>query len=179
MTNLANMNQTKTMTSLEVVELINLVRKEEGNNTVLAHSDFLKKVPEVIGETVAGNFSSYYTASNGKQNPCYTFPKRESMLMAMSYSYTTQARLYDRWEALEAKQAVQIPQTYAEALLEAGRLATENEKLSLENKEVRLERNATLATVNKLGDVLLYQARVLEAREEDLQELKQIYRRRK
>ncbi|MDP3537431.1 MAG: hypothetical protein Q8S26_01870 [Azonexus sp.] len=48
----------------------------------LEHADFLKKVPIVLGVSVAGNFSGYYKARNGKQNPMYTFPKREACLMA-------------------------------------------------------------------------------------------------
>ncbi|MFM8341893.1 MAG: hypothetical protein ACKN9F_06700 [Methylomonas sp.] len=73
------------MTSLELVDFINANRKE--GEAALAHSDFLKKVPKVLGEEVAGKFSGYYTATNGKQNPMYRFPKREACLMAMSYSY--------------------------------------------------------------------------------------------
>lgn len=71
------------MTSLELVEFINGQRKD--GEAELRHSDFLAKVPKVLGE-VERNFSSYYTASNGKKNPCYRFPKREACLMAMSYS---------------------------------------------------------------------------------------------
>lgn len=33
----------------EIVEFINNHRQANGNETVLAHSDFLKKVPEVLG----------------------------------------------------------------------------------------------------------------------------------
>ena len=87
-----------TMTSLELVQFIN--NQRDVGAAELAHSDFLKKVPMVLGE-VAGNFSSYYTASNGKQNPCYTFPKREACLMAMSYSYDLQAKVFDRMTELE------------------------------------------------------------------------------
>lgn len=94
------------MTSLELVDFINNQRGE--GEATLAHSDFLKKVPQVIGE-VAGNFSSYYTASNGKQNPCYTFPKREACLMAMSYSYDLQAKVFDRMTALESAATPAIP----------------------------------------------------------------------
>jgi len=49
------------------------------------------KVPKVLGEEVARNFSHHYIASNGKENPCYRFPKREACLMAMSYSYDLQS----------------------------------------------------------------------------------------
>lgn len=82
------------MTSLELVEYINAVRKEDAVRAgvpfqskgfaKLEHSGFLKKVLEVLGAQVAGKFSGYYTASNGKANPLYTFPKREACLMAMS-----------------------------------------------------------------------------------------------
>jgi hypothetical protein len=94
-------NTAVTMTSLELVDYINSERSADDSQ--LAHSDFLKKVPQVLGETVAGNFSCYYTASNGKQNPCYTLPKREACLMAMSYSYELQAKVFDKMTELESK----------------------------------------------------------------------------
>ena len=102
-----------TMTSLELVEYINSTRKED--EAKLAHSDFLKKVPVVLGEAVAGNFSCYYKASNGKQNPMYRFPKREACLMAMSYSYELQAKVFDRMTALEEQQRAIPPQQKARA----------------------------------------------------------------
>jgi phage antirepressor YoqD-like protein len=107
---------TVTMSSLEMVEYINTTRSV--GSAQLAHSDFLKKVPQVLGEVVAGKFSSYYTASNGKQNPCYNFPKREACLMAMSYSYELQAQVFDKMTALEAALAPQLPQDYPSALRE-------------------------------------------------------------
>jgi len=104
-----------TMTSLELVDFINDFRREQATKAGVAfpskgyakleHSDFLKKVPEVLGAAVAGNFSGYYTASNGKANPLYTFPKREAVLLAMSYSYELQALVYDRMTALEEQAA--------------------------------------------------------------------------
>jgi hypothetical protein len=63
-----------------MVSYINSTRKV--GEAKVEHYDLLKKVPQVLGE-VAGNFSGYYTASNGKKNPMYNFPKREAMLMAM------------------------------------------------------------------------------------------------
>ena len=105
-----------TMTSLELVEFINGQRGQ--HEAELAHSDLLKKVPLVLG-SVAGNFSSYYIAANGKQNPCYKFPKREACLMAMSYSYDLQAKVFDRMSVLEQQAAVaafNLPTTYAGAM---------------------------------------------------------------
>lgn len=115
-------NPIVTMTSLELVEFVNQSRKFRADAVgapfpsrgfaKLEHSDFLKKVLEVLGESVAGNFSGYYTALNGKQNPSYTFPKREACLMAMSYSYELQAKVFDKMTELEAKlskPAFQLP----------------------------------------------------------------------
>lgn len=100
-----------TMTSLEMVEYINSQRKD--GEAKIAHSDFLKKVPIVLGDEVAGKFSCYYKASNGKQNPMYRFPKREATLMAMSYSYELQAQVYDHMTRLEEAQRAIPPQQKA------------------------------------------------------------------
>lgn len=103
-----------TMTSLEIVDFINDLRKEDALKAgaafpspgfaKLEHSDFTKKVPEVLGER-AGNFSATYQipGPNGSSRaaPCYRFPKREASLMAMSYSYKIQARVWDHMTALE------------------------------------------------------------------------------
>ncbi len=101
MTNLMQVTETAvvSMTSLEIVEFINS-RRPEGS-AELRHYDFLEKVIKVLGLEYAGNFRSTYVADNGKENPCYRFPKRESMLMAMSYDYAAQAAIYDRWQELE------------------------------------------------------------------------------
>ena len=136
---------TVTMTSLELVDFINNHRKEQAEGSgyafpskgfaKLEHADFLKKVPEVVG-AVAGNFSGYYTASNGKRNPQYSFPKREACLMAMSYSYALQAAVYDHMTALEAKvaqPAFQVPTTLSAAL----RLAAEQAE-QIEQQQAQL-----------------------------------------
>ena len=121
-----------TMTSLELVDYINGQRGE--GEATLAHADFLKKVPSVLGETVAGNFSGYYKASNGKQNPMYRFPKREACLMAMSYSYDLQAKVFDRMTALEQPQ---VPTTLSGALRLAADQAERIEQQALQLEQQR------------------------------------------
>lgn len=91
-----------TMTSLDLVQFIN--NQREAGAAELAHSDFLKKVPQVLGGD-AGKFSSVYLGGNGQERPCYVFPKREACLMAMSYSYDLQAKVFDRMTDLEAEAA--------------------------------------------------------------------------
>ncbi|WP_284337654.1 phage antirepressor KilAC domain-containing protein [Comamonas sp. NoAH] len=111
-----------TMTSLELVEFINEDRRARAEVVgaafpspgfaKLEHADFMKKVPEVLGER-AGNFSATYQipGPNGSSRsaPCYRFPKREACLMAMSYSYELQAKVFDRMTALEFSQAHLLP----------------------------------------------------------------------
>lgn len=103
-----------TMTSLEMVDYINDDRKSkteaEGltfpckKYRKLQHNDFLKKVPKVLGETSGKFFSDdIFTAGNGAKatRRIYRFPKREACLMAMSYSYELQAKVYDYMTDLE------------------------------------------------------------------------------
>lgn len=100
---IVNLNGTLTVTSLELVEFINSQRGE--GEAVLRHDDFMRKVPKVLGEEGARKFSDTYIHSqNGQTYQCYRFPKREACLMAMSYSYELQAKVFDRMTALESGQ---------------------------------------------------------------------------
>lgn len=135
-----------TMTSLELVEFINSQRKE--GEAELRHSDFLEKVVKVLGLEMSENFRSSYKDSMNRQKPCYRFPKRESCLMAMSYSYDLQAKVYDKMTALEdalKNQQPKLPTNYKEALLAL--VAAEEEKEAL-----ALERDYAIATKHLISD---------------------------
>jgi hypothetical protein len=88
-----------TMSSLELVEYINSQREE--GEAELRHDNFMAKVPKVLGEEDALKFKGIYQDAYGREKPCYNFPKREACLMAMSYSYELQAKVFDRMTALE------------------------------------------------------------------------------
>ena len=98
-----------TMTSLEIVDFINSQRKEaataEKPYRQLRHDHFMAKVPQVLGEKTAPIFlgTDIYTNGTGGtvRRHIYIFPKRESCLMAMSYSYDLQAKIFDRMTAME------------------------------------------------------------------------------
>lgn len=127
-------NTVPTMTSLKIVEFINNHRQANGNNTVLAHSDFMRKVPEVLGEEGSRNFSDTYTHPQNKQTyPCYVFQKREACLMAMSYSYDLQAEIYDRMTAME-QMVLQpkLPSNFKEALQFLIEAEEQKEQLALQ-----------------------------------------------
>jgi hypothetical protein len=90
----------KTMTSIELVAVINEMR--ETGTPELAHSDFLKKIVKVLGAGVGNYSDTYVHPQNGQTYPCYRLPKREASLMVMSESYAVQAKVYDRLAELES-----------------------------------------------------------------------------
>jgi phage antirepressor YoqD-like protein len=114
-----------TMSSLEMVEFINSQRKQ--GEAVLKHRSFMAKVPQVLGEGSVQNLLHTYThPQNGQTYPCYHFPKREACLMAMSYSYELQAKVFDRMTELEQGGKKAVPQSLPEALRLAADLAERN-----------------------------------------------------
>lgn len=89
------------MTSLEMVDFINSQRGP--GEAPLRHDNFMAKVPKVLGENHAPKFLGTQNYGNNNTRAIYIFPKREACLMAMSYSYDLQAKVFDRMTALESK----------------------------------------------------------------------------
>jgi phage regulator Rha-like protein len=103
--------QQVTMSSLEIVKMINDSREEGA--AILQHCDFLKKVVKVLGKEADGNFSDSYKGKDGASAKCYNLPKREATLMVMSENYKVQAAVYDRMVELE--KAVEAPKARIKA----------------------------------------------------------------
>lgn len=105
-----NVAREVSMTSLELVEFINEVRKRQAHSAgmsfpndgypKLLHKNFLAKVPEVLGEGSA-KYSADLPDGYNRPRRGYILPKREACLMAMSYSYELQASVYDHMTELE------------------------------------------------------------------------------
>lgn len=134
MNELITSNAPVTMSSIDLVEFINSQKGETEKE--LRHDNFMAKVPKVLGEDAALGFKGSYLAKDNTKRPCYFLPKREACLMAMSYSYELQAKVFDRMTELEAKQAKQfnIPTTLSGAL----RLAAEQAEV-IEQQQAQLE----------------------------------------
>ena len=124
-----------TMTSLELVEYINSER--DTGATELRHDHFMAKVPYVLGLEHAPKFRGIYLDAYGREKPCYDFPKREACLMAMSYSYDLQAKVFDRMTALEAKQTTPATPVVPQSLSAALRLAADQADL-IEQQQAQL-----------------------------------------
>nr|WP_145546377.1 phage antirepressor KilAC domain-containing protein [Variovorax boronicumulans] len=110
-----------TMTSLELVDFINSQRGED--EAELRHDHFMVKVPKVLGEMAPkflGTIEKPMPNGGSREYSIYNFPKREACLMAMSYSYEVQAKVFDRMTMLEAQALAlsrfNLPQTYAAAM---------------------------------------------------------------
>lgn len=135
-------NNQKTISSIELCELINKIRKEEGVKAELRHNDLLTKISEEL-EEISEKFRSSYTDSMNRQKPCYSLPQKEALQVIASESKRVRRRLIDEIErlTLENNQLQQeqpqfkLPQNYKEALIELVAQVDQNEKLSNELKE--------------------------------------------
>jgi hypothetical protein len=99
-------NGVATMSSLALVDFINEDRQPE--ESVLRHDHFMAKVPKVLGDAAPKFLGTapYINGTGAKlERAIYNLPKREACLMAMSYSYELQAKVFDRMTELEAQQA--------------------------------------------------------------------------
>lgn len=144
------------MTSLELVDYLN---HERSNGTdgyaEVSHSNFMARVPKVLGEGTAPKFlgTVNYSSGNGATSArdIYTFPKREACLMAMSCSYELQAKAFDKMLALQAEAAkLPTPKNFIEAL----RLALESaEKLEVARIQVESMKPAVEFVERSTGTV--------------------------
>ena len=111
------MQQVLTMTSREIADLV-ASRHDSVKRTIerLVAQGVITSPPLVDFKNINNVAGQEYVFS-GEQG------KRNSIIVVAQLSPEFTARLVDRWQELEAGQALKVPQTYAQALLEAGRLA--------------------------------------------------------
>ncbi|MEN9531939.1 MAG: hypothetical protein RIQ83_1163 [Pseudomonadota bacterium] len=102
------------MSSVEVAEL-----------TGKQHKHVLEDIRKMLVEIQSAEKPAGYQDSMGRTQPCLMLDKDESLCLVAGYSAVLRMRIIRRWQELEAQQGPKVPRTYAEALLEAGRLAME------------------------------------------------------
>ena len=117
MSELMAVGQALTMSSREIAELVDS-RHDSVKRTIerLVAQGVIESPPLVDFKNINNVAGQEYVFS-GEQG------KRSSIIVVAQLSPEFTARLVDRWQELEAQQAPKVPQTYAQALLEAGRLA--------------------------------------------------------
>ena len=106
-----------TMSSREIAELVES-----------RHDSVKRAIERLVDRSVITQppmVDESYTDGSGRTVVIATYQigKRDSYVVVAQLSPEFTARLVDRWQELESRQHVTIPQTYAEDLLEAGRLA--------------------------------------------------------
>lgn len=74
-------------------------------------------------------FSGQYKTKDGRMQPCFFLPKRETLILVSGYRIDLRAKIIDRLDELENQQAVRLPQNFAEALRLAADLEEEKSML--------------------------------------------------
>jgi len=108
------------MSSLELLELVNLSRAEFGEK-IVRHSDFAARCRDELD----GEYYEIFVVRNsrGPATEAIRMTADQCRLVAMRESKAVRRKVLDKLKSIESPQAVAIPQSYAAALLEAGRLA--------------------------------------------------------
>ena len=109
--------EVRTMTSREIAEL-----------TGKEHKNVLADIRKMLVEIQSAEKPADYKDGRGRTQPCLLLTKEETLCLVAGYSAALRMAIIKRWQELESQQGPQIPQTYAAALLEAGRLALEVEQ---------------------------------------------------
>lgn len=122
MNQLIAMSGEMTMTSLDFMEVINAERISAGE-TAHEPRKFLAKVQDELDLDDTGK--KFRLNSNRTESAYYDLTLDQMMLVGMRESKTVRRNVLEK---LKSMQAPQVPQTYAAALLEAGRLALELEQ---------------------------------------------------
>lgn len=102
--------------------------KEIADLTGKRHDHVLVDARKMLAEIKSPEISGDYLDSRGRTQQCLMLNKDETMCLVSGYSTEIRFRIVKRWRELEESAKPQIPQTYAAALLEAGRLALELEQ---------------------------------------------------
>lgn len=135
-------NASKKITSLELVEQINVFRAKEGNRAVLQHSDLLKVIRDEFEEEIGiGQISEtlYKHPQNGQEYPMFelTLSQAKQILVRESKFVRKAVIAYIERLENEIKSMFKVPQTFAEALqlaADQAREIEENKKLIAEQK---------------------------------------------
>lgn len=120
MNQLMAMNNEVTMSSREIAELVGKEHKHVMRD--------LRVLSEQLGDMFEGVVQTWTHPQNKQQYEEYAIKRDTCITLLTGYDSVSRMRVIKRWQELESAQKPAIPQTYAAALLEAGRLAMELEQ---------------------------------------------------
>ena len=140
---LAIQNEIKdTFTSLELVDLINLFRKQDGNKKELLHKSFLNLIRDEIEQEVNEQkiLPVEYKDKKGERKPMFILSLKQSRQVLVKESKFVRKAMIQYITKLENKlKEVLMPQTYIQALerlleSEKGKEKLRIANIQLENK---------------------------------------------
>lgn len=120
MNQLMVMNNEVTMSSREIAELVGKEHKHVMRD--------LRVLSEQLGDMFEGVVQTWTHPQNKQQYEEYAIKRDTCVTLLTGYDSVSRVKVIKRWQELESAQKPAIPQTYAAALLEAGRLAMELEQ---------------------------------------------------
>lgn len=109
-----------------------LTSKEIAELTDKNHSDVMRDLRKQFEELEIGQstFASSYFNSQNKKQPMFRLDKEQTLILVSGYSIKLRAKIIKRLNELEDNN--QIPKSFSEALLLAGKLQEEKESLQIE-----------------------------------------------
>lgn len=131
------------ITSLDLKKQINLFRGQEGNRTQLKHSDLLKVIRDEFEEKIGMgkiSYTLYKHPQNGQEYPMFELTLSQAKQVLVRESKFVRKAVISYIEKLEKtlmNNQPKLPQTYKEALKEPLIQVEENERLQLENKDMK------------------------------------------
>lgn len=137
-----NLEVKKSISSLKLVEQINLFRKEEGKTVELLHKSLLGIIRDEFDEEIQEqkillSFKTRQLANGGsKEDPYYILTFSQAKQILVRESKYVRKHIIAYIEQLEnALLQKQVPQTFVEALRAYADEIEKNEKLQLENNQ--------------------------------------------
>ena len=130
MENIAKNSNKNTITSLELIEQINIFRKEDDRNP-LAHNDLLKVIRDEFEDEIGMGIIShtpYIHPQNGQTYPMFELTLSQAKQVLVRESKTVRKAVIAYIEKLESR--LNTPQTYLDAL--KALVAAEEHKLQLQ-----------------------------------------------
>ncbi|HDL4623692.1 TPA: Rha family transcriptional regulator, partial [Mannheimia haemolytica] len=85
------------------IEIAELCEKQHKNVIV----DIRKMLAEL--KLNSADFSAQYQTKDGRMQPCYFLPKRETMILVSGYRIDLRAKIIDRLDELEKQHQPSIP----------------------------------------------------------------------
>jgi len=114
MNDIINLNNRVTMSSFDLLKMINGVRKDFGESNV-ENSHFLKRVEDELGEEI-GDTKTFRHPQNNMAIRYYDLTLEQCTLVGMRESKGVRRAVLAKLKELEAQPQFTIPQTLPEAL---------------------------------------------------------------